>query len=115
MLIKKAVAVRKHLQTNRKDKDSKLYVNPNLQYCSLLINPAVSFSSSPVFTAFPATTRPSVSFPQLGGTRVPLPLLLSHKGALISVGWLERTKHSSGVMDAWVLYGLHSLNRHGWT
>ena len=26
MLIKKAVAVRKHLQTNRKDKDSKLYV-----------------------------------------------------------------------------------------
>ena len=26
MLIKKAVAVRKHLGTNRKDKDSKLYV-----------------------------------------------------------------------------------------
>jgi small subunit ribosomal protein S13e len=26
MLIKKAVAVRKHLQTNRKDRDSKLYV-----------------------------------------------------------------------------------------
>jgi hypothetical protein len=26
MLIKKAVAVRKHLSTNRKDKDSKLYV-----------------------------------------------------------------------------------------
>jgi ribosomal protein S15P/S13E len=29
MLIKKAVAVRKHLATNRKDKDGKLYVaNP---------------------------------------------------------------------------------------
>ena len=27
MLIKKAVAVRKHLSTNRKDKDSKLYVH----------------------------------------------------------------------------------------
>lgn len=28
MLIKKAVAVRKHLQTNRKDRDGKLYVHP---------------------------------------------------------------------------------------
>jgi ribosomal protein S15P/S13E len=27
MLIKKAVAVRKHLSTNRKDKDGKLYVD----------------------------------------------------------------------------------------
>ena len=31
MLIKKAVAVRKHLSTNRKDKDGKLYVEKMLQ------------------------------------------------------------------------------------
>lgn len=31
MLIKKAVAVRKHLSTNRKDKDSKLYVGTKLR------------------------------------------------------------------------------------
>ena len=31
MLIKKAVAVRKHLSTNRKDKDGKLYVTLNLR------------------------------------------------------------------------------------
>ena len=46
MLIKKAVAVRKHLSVNRKDRDSKLYVLPPLRlysrrigltFCSRLI------------------------------------------------------------------------------
>lgn len=79
MLIKKAVAVRKHLQTNRKDRDSKLYVQFNSLCIAVLTCVAVSFSSSPVSTAFPVTTRPSVSCPLPGGTRAPLPPPLSHK------------------------------------
>jgi len=79
MLIKKAVAVRKHLMTNRKDKDSKLYVLRKLDWELVLTWVAASFSSSPVFTASPATTRPSVSFPLPGGTRAPPPPPLSHK------------------------------------
>ncbi|EEY19791.1 40S ribosomal protein S13 [Verticillium alfalfae VaMs.102] len=57
MLIKKAVAVRKHLERNRKTR------TPS----------SASFSSSRVSTVLPATTRPSVSCPPPGGTRAPLP------------------------------------------
>ena len=40
MLIKKAVAVRKHLSTNRKDRDGKLYVKPSiiLRVCVLILS-----------------------------------------------------------------------------
>jgi small subunit ribosomal protein S13e len=40
MLIKKAVAVRKHLSTNRKDRDGKLYVHRKLAAELGLITPS---------------------------------------------------------------------------
>ena len=40
MLIKKAVAVRKHLSTNRKDKDSKLYVGTRNRWMGFWTNTA---------------------------------------------------------------------------
>merc|ERR1711964_863700 len=63
MLIKKAVAVRKHLERNRKDKDSKFRL----------------ILSSPVFTVSPVTTRLSVFCHQPGDTRAPPPAPWSHR------------------------------------
>jgi hypothetical protein len=105
MLIKKAVAVRKHLSTNRKDKDGKLYVG-TLHRNQLDLDlhcTAASFSSSPVSTVSPATTRPSVPSPRTGGTRAPLPPPLSHKRVLVACGWSwRRTSERSYT-------GIHAL------
>jgi hypothetical protein len=80
MLIKKAVAVRKHLQTNRKDKDGKfrlILIESRIHRVSFLI--AISSIALLIIFSSPATTRPSVPSPLPGGTRAPPPLPSSHK------------------------------------
>src|SRR5689334_17921130 len=102
MLIKKAVAVRKHLSINRKDRDGKLYVKvfPQNGYADSI---AASFSSSPVSTVSPATTRPSAPSHRPGGTRAPPPPLSSHERSWSSSGSLigSHGRHFGGVSRPW--------------
>src|SRR5690242_1933551 len=108
MLIKKAVAVRKHLSTNRKDKDSKLYVGTMPGRRGQETN----------------TTQPphshrvpySPSLPLLQDRRCPSPYLevrerhrlhpcrISAGGC--SVSGRGSRKYPNGVSRAWMLYGL---------
>jgi hypothetical protein len=111
MLIKKAVAVRKHLSGNRKDRDSKLYVyrHRKMTLNANLVQPPHSHR-----VPYPP------SLPLLQDRWCPSPYLEVRERHCIHYGLIEE----SGVwyevvddgqilgwsyMDAWMLYGSHSL------
>lgn len=82
MLIKKAVAVRKHLQTNRKDRDSKfrlILIESRIHRVSFAFSRRWAIAWANDCFSSPVTTRPSVLSPLPGGTRAPPPLPSSHK------------------------------------
>lgn len=123
MLIKKAVAVRKHLQTNRKDKDSKfrlILIESRSMFplgCTTMVRSCFAGpnawrrSSTPVHVNFADLVRSPPPLPLLQDCRCPSPdLEVRERHCLyprrikveMSVGnisrWLQG-KYSTGVMD----------------